>query len=114
MDYNGNYTFVGGEANVNLTVSQFEKDFYCDKIVLFDFHDGLIANLDVISIKDGTVSRLVLHEITVLATASGGPIINLDFKTPIKFSKGNNVVISYSRNRDAGDVIAWNFYGWLE
>jgi len=104
--------FAGAEKNLNcIRTNKYLKDFYCNKIILVTKHAFGLWNTNMtITIADGDLIRLRMFE----ATDNLVYTYIFDFETPLKFSKGNDIVLNYGRARAGGDIYALNLYGWEE
>ncbi len=110
-DINFRVDFVGAETGTNLNRNNINaKDFYCNKIILSGHSSfGLWTNTQQITISDGTIIRLRIAE----PNSNLPYFFEYTFINPIKFSKGNTILLSF-RARQAGDAFNVNFFGWEE
>lgn len=86
------------------------KDFYCTKIILQTYVAGAMIAGDYVIVADGSVTRCAMFEDPLRPINT----YNLDFNTPLKFTKGNNIQIVYTGDRAAGDYTILNLFGWTE
>lgn len=109
--YNGGAAvFAGGEAGATIShPGGGTKNFYCTNLVFMTQKAGVIANVDNITIRDGSLNKMILKELVINNT-----LLNFHFTVPLLFTKGNSLVINYTNARAAGDIVAINFYGWVE
>lgn len=113
LDINLSGNFVGGETQASTNVFSITKDYYVTDAIIDNYRAGLVGQTYEISIKDGNDAvRILLRELHLCSSSAAHLVLH--FSVPIKFSKGNQCILSFSNARGAGDYILINFYGWLE
>lgn len=88
------------------------KDFYVNKIIIGNYKQAAVGNNDTITLASGSDAKLVLRELQPTLIANF--LLDFNFETPLKFKKGNTIVVQYSAARGAGDFLVLNMYGWAE
>lgn len=104
-------SYAGGETQTGLSNPFLNvKDFYVTKIILGIYHTGALIGGATTTISDGNNVRIRVMEDASVSTDN----YDLDFLTPLVFKKENNIILSFSNARNAGDIISITFIGWTE